>query len=63
MLNRDKVEPQDSMIAAGLEITQTKDISREDAQNLKTKGHRILLREKRLRVERLRKNHQADFQV
>ena len=34
MIKRDKVELQDSMIAAGLEIFQTRDINKEDAENL-----------------------------
>ena len=63
MIKRDKVELQDSMIAAGLEIFQTRDINTEDVENLKTKKHQILPGEKRLRVEKLKKNHQADFQV
>ena len=63
MIKRDKVELQDSMIAAGLEIFQTRDINTEDVENLRTKKHQILPGEKRLHVEKLKKNRQADFQV
>ena len=63
MIIRDKVELQDRMIVAGLEIFQTRDIYKEDAGNFIIIGHRILQREKRLRVEMLRKNLQVDFQA